>query len=60
MPKKKSEETGNEFVDGITEKKARQLLAKLIENLDECDMDDMLGTEGWRHRFGMERDIPGE
>ena len=26
----------------------------LIEmKLDECDYDDLLGTEGWRHRFGL-------
>ena len=26
----------------------------LIEHrLDELDYDDVLGTEGWRHRFGL-------
>jgi hypothetical protein len=26
----------------------------LIEmKLDECDYNDELGTEGWRHRFGL-------
>lgn len=22
--------------------------------LDECDLNDEFGTEGWRHRFGLE------
>lgn len=62
MPKKsanKNLETENDFVNGITEAKAKQLLAQLIEQLDECDCGDELGTEGWRHRFGMESKIPG-
>ena len=26
----------------------------LVGHLDEADEEDLLGTEGWRHRFGVE------
>jgi hypothetical protein len=29
-------------------------ITELEELLDEADMDDFFGTEGWRHRLGME------
>lgn len=30
------------------------LLAAIIDQLDEMDGDDVFGTEGWRHLFGYE------
>lgn len=30
-------------------KAVREYLVKLIEKLDELEMDDFFGTEGWRH-----------
>lgn len=41
-------------VDKLTCKALRELLKKIIKELDEADLDDLLGTEGWRHRFGLE------
>lgn len=38
-----------EQVDKMKAKAVREYLKKLIEALDECDQEDMLGTEGWRH-----------
>lgn len=32
----------------------RELLIDLMEQLDELDLEDFFGTEGWRHRFGWE------
>lgn len=29
-------------------------LDEMESKLDEADEDDMLGTEGWRHWFGLE------
>lgn len=43
-----SDEVGNDI----------RYLAGMIEwftrKLDKCDEEDMLGTEGWRHYFGVE------
>lgn len=35
-------------VDKLTEEAAKELLKKIIEELDELDCEDALGTEGWR------------
>jgi GrpB-like predicted nucleotidyltransferase (UPF0157 family) len=42
-----------EDVDGLTEKQAKDLLRSVLTELDACDFQDELGTEGWRHRFGL-------
>jgi hypothetical protein len=31
------------------------ILEDLVEMLDELDNDDFLGTEGWKHNFGVNR-----
>ena len=38
----------------MTEKAAKELLQKIMDQLDELDEDDYFGTEGWKHRFGVE------
>lgn len=42
------------IVDDLSEEGAKKILKLLIAKLDECDEEDMLGTEGWRHFVGME------
>lgn len=41
-------------LDGLTDKQKAALLDDLMCQLDDLDLDDELGTEGWRHRFGYE------
>lgn len=43
-----------EDVDNFTVPVLRKKFKKLIEALDELDMNDELGSEGWRHRLGFE------
>ncbi len=43
-------------IDLLSEEGAKEMLRTLMEQLDELDEDDFFGTEGWRHRFGMEAD----
>lgn len=38
----------------LTAAQAKDLLAYLIGRLDEADLDDALGTEGWRRYFDLE------
>lgn len=47
-----------EFVAGLKEEKARALLVKLIQELDELDTEDFFGTEGWRHYLHFEGKVP--
>jgi hypothetical protein len=35
----------------MTESQKTELLAVLIDTLDELDCEDYFGTEGWRHRL---------
>ena len=44
----------NKVIEGLTEKEVKSLLQFLIEALDEEDTNDVFGTEGWRHYFGLE------
>jgi len=41
-------------VDLLSEDGAKDLLRELIEKLDELDEEDYFGSEGWRHRLGLE------
>jgi hypothetical protein len=41
-------------IDDMTEKQVRDLLTVLMEKLDDLDLDDFFGTEGWRHYLGFE------
>lgn len=41
-------------VDLLSEEGAKEILVKIIEQLDELDDEDYFGTEGWRHRFNIE------
>jgi len=38
----------------MSELQAKDILEKLIEKLDELDLDDYFGTEGWRHLVGFD------
>ncbi len=31
-----------------------RIVEKMIELMDELDMEDAFGTEGWKHRLGLE------
>jgi hypothetical protein len=33
---------------------ARDILEVFLYTLDDLDNDDFFGTEGWRHRFGLD------
>ncbi len=35
----------------MTEGQKTELLAQLIDKLDDLDCEDYFGTEGWRHRL---------
>jgi hypothetical protein len=35
-------------------KNEKELLNLLIKKLDELDMEDFFGTEGWRHFLGFQ------
>lgn len=39
-------------IDNLTHKQQVELLKYLFEQLE--DIGDDLGTEGWKHRFGLE------
>jgi hypothetical protein len=41
------------FIAGLTEERAKEILLAIIEELDGLDQDDMFGTEGWRESFGI-------
>ena len=41
-------------VSDMTEEAAKDLLSKIISNLDEMDEDDFFGTEGWKQYMGFE------
>jgi len=43
-----------EHVDDLTDAACRKYLKELIQELDDLDEDDFFGTEGWRHRLGLE------
>lgn len=54
-------EAQQELVDAILTQLKREatddpewILDFLIDALDEADGDDAFGTEGWRHRFGLD------
>jgi hypothetical protein len=50
---------GKNLVNGATQKDVNKLfeyIDKIEDELDECDLDDFFGTEGWRHRFGISDD----
>ena len=55
---KKIKDPVSGFVSGLKEDQVRKILIELIFKLDEADLDDLLGTEGWRHYFSMEKKIP--
>jgi hypothetical protein len=47
---------GKNLVDGTTANDVLKLfeyIDLLEEKLDECDLEDWFGTEGWRHYFGI-------
>lgn len=41
-------------IEKFTEKAVRELLQKIVDQLDELDQEDFFGTEGWKHFFGVE------
>jgi len=41
-------------IDRMTETQAKDLLEKIVNHLDELDLEDYFGTEGWKHEFGLE------
>jgi hypothetical protein len=51
MPSNKTR--GQRYVASLTEEAARDMLAELIDRMDEDDEQDLFGTEGWRERYGF-------
>ncbi len=43
-----------ERFDGWKKSELLDFIEKIITKLDELDLDDFFGTEGWRHYFGFE------
>lgn len=41
-------------VQDLTEESAKQYLQKLIEKLDELDLEDFFGSQGWKYYLGFE------
>jgi len=41
-------------IDDMKEESAKDLLKKIINQLDDLDLEDYFGTEGWKHYFGFE------
>jgi len=41
-------------VHDLTEEAAKQYLQEIINKLDELDLEDFFGSEGWKHYFGYE------
>ena len=41
-------------VSKMTEQQAKDILKKIIEELDDLDGDDFFGSEGWKHFMGFE------
>lgn len=41
-------------IDDMKEEAAINLLKVIVEKLDELDLDDFFGSEGWKHHFGVE------
>mgnify|MGYP000979528078 CR=1 FL=1 len=41
-------------VKDMTEEQAKDILTRLIEQLDDLDGEDFFGTEGWKHYMGFE------
>ncbi len=39
-------------IEEMTEEQAKKLLKELIEKLDNLDIEDYFGTEGWRYFLG--------
>jgi len=46
--------SGEDEIDQLTEAAAKDRLRCITVELDELDTEDFFGTEGWRHRFGLE------
>lgn len=59
MAKKVKVEPTREFVNNLSENSARKILIQIIKKLNEDDLYDFFGTEGWRHRYGFEKTIAG-
>jgi hypothetical protein len=36
---------------------AIELFRRLVDKLDELDLEDFFGSEGWKHYMGMEDDF---
>jgi hypothetical protein len=41
-------------VDDLTEESAKAHLKIIISKLNELDLEDFFGSEGWKHYFGYE------
>jgi len=41
-------------IEKLTEEQAKDWLSKITKKLDELNLDDFFGTEGWKHYMGFE------
>ena len=54
--RKVCEFTGKALVGALTRDEQLMLcnhITAMEQKLDECDLEDWFGTEGWRHHFGQ-------
>jgi len=57
MVRRMGELIGQLKVNRLSDDEAQELyfdIQKLMDLCDEGDMEDMFGTEGWRHRIGWD------
>ena len=40
-------------IEKMKAKAIKETLIKIVKELNELDLDDYFGTEGWVHRFGL-------
>lgn len=41
-------------IQDMTEQQAKDWLKEIVDKLDELDLEDFFGTEGWKHCMGFE------
>jgi hypothetical protein len=41
-------------IEDLTERQTKDLLIKIINELDDLSCNDFFGTEGWKHFMGFE------
>ena len=40
-------------IENLTEEQAKSQLSKITKKLDDLDLEDFFGSEGWKHYMGL-------